>query len=72
MVDDILADEIAWGSVAAGRPGMEFTRPRASKEEVVSYFEELAHDICEVSGKTHTSGNGELAQSNYTMWRRKL
>ncbi len=41
---DILADEIAWGSLADGRPGMEFTKPRASKQEVVGYFEELAAD----------------------------
>lgn len=41
---DIFADEIAWGSLADGRPGMEFTRPRASKEEVIDYFEGLAED----------------------------
>jgi hypothetical protein len=41
---DILADHVAWGSLADGRPGMEFTKPRASKEEVVGYFEELAKD----------------------------
>ncbi len=40
----ILADEIAWGSLADGRPGMEFTKPRASKHEVVGYFEGLAED----------------------------
>ena len=41
---DLFADEIAWGSLADGKPGMEFTRPRASKAEVVGYFEELAKD----------------------------
>ena len=41
---DVLADEVSWGSLADGRPGMDFTRPRASKEEVVSYFEGLAKD----------------------------
>ncbi len=41
---DILADEIAWGSLADGRPGLDFTRPRASKKEVVGYFEGLAQD----------------------------
>ena len=41
---DILADEIGWGSLADGRPGMEFSRPRASKQEVMGYFEELAKD----------------------------
>lgn len=40
----ILADHVAWGSAADGKPGMEFTKPRASKEEVVGYFEELAQD----------------------------
>ena len=40
----ILADNVAWGSLADGKPGMEFTRPRASKEEVVGYFEGLAKD----------------------------
>ena len=41
---DILADEIALGSLADGRPGMEFTKPCASKEEVMGYFEGLARD----------------------------
>lgn len=41
---DILADHVAWGSLADGRPGMEFTKPRASKAEVIGYFEELAND----------------------------
>lgn len=41
---DILADEIAWGSLADGRPGMEFTRPRATRDEVMGYFEGLAKD----------------------------
>ncbi|MCR9138055.1 MAG: nuclear transport factor 2 family protein [Alphaproteobacteria bacterium] len=41
---DILADEIAWGSLADGRPGMEFTRPRATRDEVMGYFEGLARD----------------------------
>lgn len=41
---DILADEIAWGSLADGRPGMEFTRPRATRDEVMGYFEGLAND----------------------------
>jgi len=42
----ILADNVAWGSLADGKPGMEFTSPRASKEEVVGYFEGLAKDWC--------------------------
>lgn len=41
---DILADHVAWGSLADGRPGMEFTKPRASRQEVVGYFEGLAND----------------------------
>ncbi|MEX3011535.1 nuclear transport factor 2 family protein [Hoeflea sp. TYP-13] len=41
---DILADHIDWGSAADGRPGMEFTKPRASKQEVIGYFEGLAND----------------------------
>ncbi len=41
---DILADHVDWGSLADGRPGMEFTKPRASKQEVVGYFEGLAND----------------------------
>lgn len=41
---DILADRVSWGSLADGRPGMDFTRPRASKDEVVGYFEGLAKD----------------------------
>ena len=41
---NILADEIALGSLADGRPGMEFTKPCASKEEVMGYFEGLARD----------------------------
>ena len=41
---DILADHVAWGSLADGAPGLDFTRPRASKQEVVGYFEGLAKD----------------------------
>ena len=41
---DILADHVDWGSLANGQPGMEFTRPRATKQEVVGYFSELAKD----------------------------
>ncbi|MCP5080691.1 MAG: nuclear transport factor 2 family protein [Alphaproteobacteria bacterium] len=40
----LLADHVAWGSLADGRPGMEFTQPRASKEEVIGYFDGLAED----------------------------
>ena len=40
----ILADEISFGSLADGKPGMEFTKPCASKAEVVGYFEGLARD----------------------------
>ncbi len=41
---NILADRVDWGSLANGKPGMEFSRPRASKEEVVGYFEGLLGD----------------------------
>lgn len=41
---DILADHISFGSLADGKPGMEFTKPRASKQEVIGYFEGLAND----------------------------
>jgi len=41
---DILAEEVSWGSLADGRPGMDFTKPRASKHDVVGYFEGLAND----------------------------
>ena len=37
----LLGMELAWGSLADGKPGMEFSRPRASKDEVVGYFQEL-------------------------------
>lgn len=41
---DILADHVSWGSLADGKPGMEFAKPRASKAEVMEYFEGLADD----------------------------
>ena len=41
---DILADHVQWGSLADGEPGLEFTKPRATKHEVVGYFEGLADD----------------------------
>ena len=41
---DILSDQVSWGSLADGRPGMDFTKPCASKEEVVAYFDGLAKD----------------------------
>jgi len=41
---DLLADHISFGSLANGKPGMEFTKPRASKQEVIGYFEGLAAD----------------------------
>ncbi len=44
VVYPILADEIAWGSLADGKPGMEFTRPRATKAEVIGYFDGLVKD----------------------------
>ena len=37
----ILADDVQWRSLANGRPGMEFTRPCTSKEEVKGYFDGL-------------------------------
>lgn len=40
----LLAEEVSWGSLADGKPGMEFTHPRISKEEVVGYFSGLADD----------------------------
>ena len=41
---DILADEIAFGSAADGRPGLDFTKARASKQEVAKYFKGLKQD----------------------------
>lgn len=41
---DILADHVNWGSLADGKPGMEFGKQRASKQEVVGYFKELMND----------------------------
>jgi len=41
---DLLADTVAWGSIADGRPGMNFTSPRATKAEVIEYFAGLAKD----------------------------
>jgi len=38
---DILAYEDSWQSLADGKPGMEFTKPRASKAEVLNYLDEL-------------------------------
>ena len=40
----LLADHVSWGSLADGRPGVEFTKPRASRDEVIGYFEGLAKD----------------------------
>lgn len=40
----ILADHVDWQSVADGKPGMEFARPRATKAEVAGYFEDLFAD----------------------------
>lgn len=42
--DDVLGNVIAFGSLADGRPGMEFTKPRASKAEVREYLQELVND----------------------------
>ena len=41
---DVLANDVAFGSAADGKPGLDFTKSRASKEEVVGYFEGLARD----------------------------
>ena len=38
---DILADEIRWGSAADGKPGMDFAKKRATKDEVGGYFRDL-------------------------------
>jgi len=41
---EILADHVNWGSLADGKPGLEFSKARASKQEVVGYFRELMND----------------------------
>ena len=41
---DILADEVRWGSAADGKPGMDFAKPRASKDEVAGYFRDLVNE----------------------------
>ena len=41
---DILADEIRWGSAADGKPGMDFAKTRASKDEVAGYFRDLVNE----------------------------
>lgn len=41
---DILDDEVDFGSIANGMKGLEFTKPRASKKEVMGYFDELFTD----------------------------
>ncbi len=40
----LLSDDVQWRSVAAGAPGMEFSRACQSKNEVQRYFEELGKD----------------------------
>ncbi len=41
---DILAEHVTWGSLGDGQPGMEFSKSRISKQEVVDYFKELTND----------------------------
>ena len=38
---DIIADDVDWRSLADGAVGMEFSRGRSGKQEVIGYFEEL-------------------------------
>lgn len=57
---DILADHVSWGSLADGKPGMEFSKARASKQEVVAYFEELMNDW----SMEHYRVNEYVAQGN--------
>ena len=37
----LFADEIIWNSQADGRPGMEFSRRRSFRQDILNYFEEL-------------------------------
>lgn len=41
---DLMADEVEFGSLAGGAPGMEFTEQRKSKAEVAEYFAGLSVD----------------------------
>ncbi len=41
---DLLADNVAFGSLADGAEEMKFTENRRSKEEVIGYFKGLAAD----------------------------
>lgn len=40
----LLSDDVCFRSLAAGRPGMEFTRDCNSKADVIRYFEGMAAD----------------------------
>ncbi|MEM6910359.1 MAG: nuclear transport factor 2 family protein [Verrucomicrobiota bacterium] len=39
---ELLADDIDWKSLGEGRPGMEFSRSRSGKHEVLGYFQDIA------------------------------
>ena len=41
---DLMAEDVDWGSLADGAPGMTFTAHRRSKAELRRYFEGLAQD----------------------------
>src|SRR4051794_39221038 len=41
---DIMADDVRFRSIADGAQKMEFTRPDYNKDQVKSYFDELALD----------------------------
>lgn len=41
---DLFADRILFGSIGNGAPGLEFSRARVTREEVMEYFAELGRD----------------------------
>lgn len=39
---DLVSDDVDWKSLGDGRPGMEFSRTRKGKGEVLGYFQDIA------------------------------
>ena len=41
---DLFADDVQFKSIADGAPGMEFTKTRNSKQDLIGYFTDLASE----------------------------
>jgi hypothetical protein len=70
---DLCADDLCFGSLAGGAPGVEFTRQCMSKGEVKRYFDGLAHDweMIHYTVERFIADGDRVAVQGSTSWRHR-